>query len=184
MCIYEKKRIDGGKYAGFCQIRCCFLYMSLFPFAMSRLSLFHYNFGRIPCFQSILFQSHRSNAFQISQCYLNFEAIFHKKNWPFSVDITRCVFICDAFIFFFSFRSYRDGKIGIFRSLSLEKMGFRQTLQCYCSTVIHCPNDMRYKSKLKSNSPNARKGCKTTAKKRFMGLIHKNIHLYIYLQVD
>lgn len=96
----RKKRIDGGKYAGFCQIRCCFLYMSLFPFAMSRLSLFHYNFGRIPCFQSILFQSHRSNAFQISQCYLNFEAIFHKKNWPFSVDITRCVFICEAFIFF------------------------------------------------------------------------------------
>lgn len=92
-----------------------------------------------------------------------------------------CLYVMRSF--FFSFRSYRDGKIGIFRSLSLEKMGFRQTLQCYCSTVIHCPNDMRYKSKLKSNSPNARKGCKTTAKKRFMGLIHKNIHLYIQLML-
>lgn len=94
----RKKRIDGGKYAGFCQIRCCFLYMSLFPFAMSRLSLFHYNFRRIPCFQSSLFQSHRSNAFQISQCYLNFEAIFHKKTDLFqSISLDVCSY---AFIFF------------------------------------------------------------------------------------
>lgn len=76
-------------------------------------------------------------------------------------------------------------RLAFFGRYRREKNGFQtnSTSMLNCLTVIHCPNDMRYKSE-QQNRQNARNGCKTMAK-RFMGLIHKKQqqHISIYLYI-